>query len=290
MLKIGTSEERKHDVVQNQSALDEGGRPMKIGVGSYAFRWSVGTEDFVPSAPLTPLTFLEKSAACGAQVVQICDNMPLDELSNPDLEMIKQKALDMGLDLELGVRGNGRSYLKRNIDVCRQIGADLMRAVLDNAESIPQTIRMIQSLIGELHACDVKLAIENHFRFTPAELVQIIEAVDDAHVGVCLDPLNSISQLIGPAEVISTLAPYSLSVHAKDAVTFRQGTGFGITGCPVGDGMVDQHRMIALLREYRRSPNIVVEGWMDQQENEESTIAQEEDWVRQSLAYLRSIL
>ena len=96
--------------------------------------------------------------------------------------------------------------------------------------------------------------------------------------------------MIGPAEVISTLAPYALSVHAKDAVAVRRGTGFGITGCPVGDGMVDQHRMIALLREYRRSPNIVVEGWMDQQENEESTIAQEEDWVRQSLAYLRSIL
>lgn len=263
---------------------------MKIGVGSYAFRWSVGTKDFVPSAPLTPHSLLEKSAACGAQVVQICENLPLDGLSDSDLEMLKQKAGDLGLELELGVRGNDRPYLKRNIEVCHQIGATLMRAVLDGDESISQMVPTIQSLIDELHAHNVKLAIENHFRFTPAELVQIIEAVDDAHVGVCLDPLNSVSQLVGPAEVISTLAPYALSVHAKDAVTVRRGTGFYITGCPVGDGMVDLRRMIALLREHRRSSNIVVEGWMDQQENETRTLAQEEDWVRQGVAYLRSIL
>ena len=259
-------------------------------MGSYAFRWSVGTENFVPSTPLTPLTLLEKSAACGAQVVQICENVPLDGLSNPDLKMIKQKAADMGLDLELGVRGNNRSYLKRNIEVCRQIGSNLMRAVLDGDEPISQTVETIQSLIDEIHAFEIKLAIENHFRFTPAELVQIIKVVDDANVGICLDPLNSISQLVGPAEVISTLAPYALSVHAKDAVTARRGTGFRIMGCPVGDGMVDLRRMIALLKEHRRSPNIVVEGWMDQQENETRTIAQEEDWVRQSVAYLRKIL
>ena len=262
---------------------------MKIGVGSYAFRWSVGTKDFVPSAPLTPMTLLEKSAACEAQVVQICENMPLDGLSNPDLEMIKQKAADLGLGLELGVRGNNRSHLQRNIEVCHQIGSNLMRAVLDGDEPISQTVETIRSLVDELHAFDLKLAIENHFRFTPAELVQIIEAVDDAYVGVCLDPLNSISQLVGPAEVISTLAPYALSVHAKDAMTIRRGTGFCIIGCPVGEGMVDLRRMIAFLKGHRRSPNIVVEGWMDQQENETRTIAQEEEWVRQSVAYLRKI-
>ncbi|UCD30262.1 MAG: hypothetical protein JSV03_07280, partial [Planctomycetota bacterium] len=150
---------------------------MKIGVGSYAFRWSVGTKDFVPSAPLTPLTLLEKSAACGAQVVQICENVPLDGVSNPDLEMIKQKAAELGLDLELGVRGNDLSYFERNIEVCHQIGSNLMRAVLDGNEPIAQTIEMIQSLSDKLHAYDIKLAAENHFRFTPAELAQIIETV-----------------------------------------------------------------------------------------------------------------
>jgi sugar phosphate isomerase/epimerase len=165
-----------------------------------------------------------------------------------------------------------------------------MRAVLDGDEPIPQTIEMVRSIVDKLHACDVKLAIENHFRFTPAELAQIIEAINDTHVGVCLDPLNSISQLVGPAEVISTLAPYALSVHAKDAVTVRRGTGFHITGCPVGEGMVDTRGMIEVLAENGTTPNIVVEGWMDQREDEASTIVQEEEWVRRSVAYLRSIL
>lgn len=259
---------------------------MRIGVGSYAFRWAVGTEDFAPSAPLTPLTLLEKSAACGAQVVQICENMPLDGLSDSDLVTIRQKAVDLGLVLELGVRGNDQAYLLRNIEVSRKIGSNLMRAVLDGDESIPRTVDMIRSLVNELRVRDVKLAVENHFRFTPGELAQIIETIDDVHVGVCLDPLNSISRLIGPAEVISTLARYALSVHAKDAVTVRRGTGFHVTGCPVGEGMVDIRGMMAALTQHGRSPNIVVEGWMDRQENEVKTIAQEEDWVRRSVAYL----
>jgi sugar phosphate isomerase/epimerase len=263
---------------------------MKVGVGSYAFRWSIGTEDFTPSAPLTPLTLLERSAACGAQVVQICDNMPLDQLSEHDLEMIKQKARDLGLTLELGVRGSGRSYLLRNIELCGQIGAKLMRAVLDGVEPMSQTIEMIQSLLTELRARGIKLAIENHFRFTPAELVRMIEQINDAHVGVCLDPLNSISQLIGPSEVISTLAPYTLSVHAKDAATIRKGTGFHIYGCPLGQGIIDCQKMISTLKDNERDPNILVECWMDRQENETKTVAQEEDWVREGVAYLRSML
>ncbi|MHC4510106.1 MAG: sugar phosphate isomerase/epimerase family protein [Planctomycetota bacterium] len=263
---------------------------MKIGVSSYAFRWSIGTEDFTPSVPLTPQTLLEKSVACGAQVVQICENMPLDGVSNPDLAVLRQTALDLGLGLELGVRGSDRSYLLRNVQVCHQIGSRLMRVVLDGANPLSQMIETVQSLLGELRAHNVRLAIENHFLSTPADLAQMIKAIDDVHVGACLDPLNSISQLIGPSEVISTLAPYALCVHAKDAVTVRRGTGFCICGCPLGQGLIDYQGMICMLRDQGSDPSILVECWMDQQENETKTVVQEEDWVCEGVAYLRSIL
>jgi L-ribulose-5-phosphate 3-epimerase UlaE len=58
----------------------------------------------------------------------------------------------------------------------------------------------------------------------------------------------------------------------------------------MGDGLVDMPRMIDLLKTHQRSPNIVLEGWMDQQENETKTVTQEEDWIRQGVSYLRSIL
>jgi sugar phosphate isomerase/epimerase len=216
--------------------------------------------------------------------------MPLYEMPNSELAKIKQKAVETGLILELGVRGDDRAYLLRNIEVSHKIGSKLMRAVLDGDEPVSRTVETIQSLVDELKGFDIKLAIENHFRFTPAELAWIIETIDDVHVGVCLDPLNSISQLVGPEEVISTLAPYALSVHAKDAVTIRRGTGFHIVGCPIGEGIVNIRGMIESLTEHGKSPNIVVEGWMDRLENEAKTIEQEEDWVRQSITYLRSVV
>jgi len=109
-------------------------------------------------------------------------------------------------------------------------------------------------------------------------------------VGVCLDPLNSITKLVGVAETIDVLAPFTVSVHAKDAVVTRPRTGFYIAGCPLGEGLVDLPGMLDVVRAAGRSPNVLVECWMDRLDDEAATLAQEEAWVRQGVAYLRRLL
>lgn len=262
---------------------------MKIGIGSYAFRWSVGTREFVPPVRLTPITLLEKSAACGAAVVQICENVPLDALAETELSRIRRKAADLGLVLELGVKGSDLAYLQRNLQVCHQLGSTLMRVVFDEPEPLESLIQTVRTLLPRLQALDIRLAIENHFCFTPAQLVEIVEAVGDPRIGICLDPLNSISRLIGPQEIIATLAPYALSVHVKDARTVRRGTGFWVCGCPLGEGLVDVRRLIAACREHGRSAHLLVEGWMDQGETPQATVEQEEQWIRQGIKYLQGL-
>ena len=78
-------------------------------------------------------------------------------------------------------------------------------------------------------------------------------AIGDPRVGVCLDSLNSITKLVGVAEAIDTLAPLAVSVHTKDAVITRHGTGFHIAGCPLGEGLVGlPHTPYSRSRDARR--------------------------------------
>ncbi|HEY64404.1 MAG TPA: sugar phosphate isomerase/epimerase, partial [Caldilineae bacterium] len=56
------------------------------------------------------------------------------------------------------------------------------------------------------------------------------------------------------------------------------------------EGLVDIPGMLAAVRAAGRSPNLLIECWMDRLEDEEATLAQEEAWVRRGIAYLRQLL
>jgi sugar phosphate isomerase/epimerase len=266
---------------------------MKVGIGSYAYRWAIGTRDAREPRSLAALDLLDKAAALGAQVVQICDNLPLDAFSCSELDALAARAAALHLDLEVGIRGSRPDHLRRSIAVARRIGARLLRVVLADGEWCPtldEAAAIIRSVLPELHAAGVTLAIENHFDLPPAGPAHLVKAIDDPLVGVCLDPLNSIAKLVGPAETVAVLARLASSIHAKDAVITRHGTGFYIAGCPLGEGLVDLTGMLDAVRAAGRSPNVLVEGWMDQLEDEAATLAQEEAWARDGVAYLRRLL
>jgi sugar phosphate isomerase/epimerase len=266
---------------------------MKIGIGSYAFRWAIGTEDFVPSNPLTPFNLLEKAAELDAEVVQICDNLPLDGLADRTLTSLAQCAAELNLVLELGIKGSRPEHLRQNLALAERLGARLLRVVLTNASwkpSLDEYVTIFASLLPDLHATGITIAIENHFHLRPAELAYLIETIDDPLVGVCLDPLNSITMLVSPVETIATLAPLAVSAHIKNAVVTRPKTGFYIGGCPLDEGLVDVPDMLSTLGATGRSPNLLVECWMDRLDDQAATLAQEEEWTRQGIAYLRQLL
>jgi sugar phosphate isomerase/epimerase len=225
-------------------------------------------------------------------VVQICDNVPLDSLPDAELTGLARRASDLGLMLELGIRGSQPAHVRRNLAIAQRIGARLLRVVLAAPgwrPSFDEAVTLLSGMLAELRAAGVALAIENHFHLSPAELARLVRAIDDPLIGVCLDPLNSITQLVGVGETVRTLAPLALSVHAKDAVITRPGTGFYIAGCPLGEGLVDLAGMLDAVHAACRSPNVLVECWMDPLEDEAATLAQEEAWVRDGIAYLRRV-
>lgn len=266
---------------------------MKSGISSWAFRWAIGTRDFTPATPLSVFDFLEKAAGFGAEAVQICENLPLSTMANGELAAVARRAKGLGLDLEIGMRGASPENLRKHLNIAARLGAGVLRVVLAASgwePSLQEQFDILDSFLPKLEKTGTTLAIENHFVYSPEELRKMIANIDNPYIGFCLDPVNSISRLIGPQHIIRTLEDLSVTAHAKDARAVRSNTGFYVFGCPLGEGLVDLEGMIQSMKQNPRARTIHVEAWMDRLSSEGPTLVQEEQWVRQGIRYVRSLI
>lgn len=269
---------------------------FRIGLGSYAFRWAVEL------LGLTAFDLLKASAKMGAEVIQLCDNLPVLRYSEADLADIRMMAGDLGLKLETGIKGATLESLQAGLQAARSMGSPLLRVVLDEKGHTLKTCEaeeLIRSILPFLREENIALAVENHFDLKPRELKSLIEVVGDPLVGVCLDPFNSISHLVGAEETIRLLAPYTLTVHVKDVRAVRQKTGFYVRGCPLGQGSLDLKGMLGALSEAvpvqspssstTRCLSLLLEAWMDRVESEEGTCTQEAGWNKSGIETLQKL-
>ncbi len=260
---------------------------MRVGIGSYAFRWAVELQG------LAPADLLRHAAALGAEVVQLCDNLPVVGLSRAELQALAALAQDLEITLELGIKGLDLEHLRQSLQAAEALGVRVLRTVPAGSGREPspaEAVAAIRALLPELHARGICLALENHFDLTISELAGVVATIDDRLVGVCLDPFNSVCRLNSQQEVAHLLAPYTVTAHVKDVQAARQGTGFSIRGCPLGEGLLDLPGLLAALRAAGRSPALLLEAWMDRLEEDAATCAQEEQWVRTGLQYLHRVV
>jgi sugar phosphate isomerase/epimerase len=266
---------------------------MKIGLVSWAFRYSIGAPGITPSHPLSHLEMAEAAASLGAEVLQICDNAPLHRLPSADLHALGAQARRLGLDIEVGTSGARAANLAAYLDIADTLEARVLRVVEDMHDWTPSLSDIAGEVARVLPRCraqGVKIALENHFRMGSRDLVRLIEMIGDEHVGACLDTLNSIARLEGWREVVSSLAPYAVSLHLKDGVTVKHGAvGFVVTGCPLGSGLIDLPWVLQEVRSHGRDPNAVAEAWMEPAQTEAETLRCEREWMAGSLAYMRRL-
>lgn len=268
---------------------------MKLGLGSYAYAWAIGVPGLEPPSPMTAFGLLERAASLGVHLIQIADNLPLGRLSAGELRALRAQADDLHIAIEVGTRGIAREHLKRYLELAVFFSSPLLRVVVDTADHHPSEDEVVSTLkpfMKDFEQVGVVLAIENHDRFRAAALAGIIERLDSAFIGICLDTINSLGSLEGPTEVVATLAPWVVNLHVKD-VTIRRSNhsmGFIVEGCPAGEGQIDIPWLLAEMRSKARDPNAILELWPSPEEDLAATIAKEDAWVVSSLHYLRQLL
>jgi sugar phosphate isomerase/epimerase len=267
-----------------------------LGLGSYGVAWSIGVPGYeAPETALDAFGLLRFTDELGLKLVQFADNLPLDALTAAERDALCQEAAQRGIAVEVGTRGIQTDHLHRYIDIAAAFGSPILRVVVDTSTHHPtpdEVITLVDAALPALRAAGITLAIENHDRFKSRTLAEIVETITDPQVGICLDTVNSFGALEGPDVVVAALGRHVVNLHVKEFVVrrARHNMGFEVTGAPAGQGMLNVRWLLDTLCGYGRSFNAVIETWLPPQASMSATIEQEQDWVRQSTTYLRSLL
>jgi 3-oxoisoapionate decarboxylase len=270
---------------------------MQLGISSYTYGWAVGTDQHRPANALSALDLIDRAAALGVRVLQICDNLPAQTYEPASVAAIARHAEDKGVSIEVGTRGCDACHLRRFLHIARAFRSPILRVVLDTADdqsTETQVIDRLSAIVPEFGTGGptVRLAIENHDRLRSAALVRILRELDrrglGALVGICLDTVNSFGALEGPEVVVDTLGPYVVNLHLKDFAVRRLPPlqGFTIEGRPAGEGMLD---IPWLLRELNGNDySAILELWTPPEPDEAATIRKEAEWAQRSVRTARA--
>ena len=263
---------------------------MKLGLGSFAYRWSIGIKDQVPAKPLTAFDLLDRAEALGLDVVQYADNMPLHKYSEADHHRMYEIAQEKGLILELGTQCFDPDEVDTYIEIGKRIHSKIMRVALDEADGhipVAELAEQLRPRVDKARAAGMKIAIENHFNYPSPRMVELLDAVNDDHLGVCLDVANSICANEWPEETIAMLAPYAINLHLKDyqITPDKYGVGFRIHGVPLGQGRAPITWTLDQLKHCPKDMSVILEHWlMLEPDGIDAAIAKEQPWIEQTVA------
>jgi sugar phosphate isomerase/epimerase len=240
---------------------------MKVGLGSYAFRWSIGIGDYRPERPMGPVELLRAAADAGAEVLQFAENLPLDQARDETVADLAQAARATGVSVQLGTNTLDAGHVERQAALAAALDAGLIRiapAVADMEGGADDLVRRLREVGDTFAALDCVVALENHFLLAPAVLADLVARTDHPFVTVCLDVANSIANGEWPERTIATLAPYAGNLHLKDyrVALDPHGVGLSIVGTPLGEGRMDLDLALEAVAALPRAVDIIVEHWL----------------------------
>ncbi|MEU1306548.1 sugar phosphate isomerase/epimerase family protein [Streptomyces shenzhenensis] len=259
---------------------------MAYGISTYAYFWRIS--DRAPE-PLSLTDMLRDTAELGGQVFQICDYAPIESYDAARLADVRATARDLGLRLELGTRGIRAERLDTYLRLARELDVTLVRSMLNTADHRPGTaeaVALLKQAVPRYADAGVTLGLETYEQVATDDLLTVVREVASPHLGVVLDPGNSVARLERPVDVVAATAPYVVNIHVKDfAFTRRDGwVGFTYAGCPLGEGLLDHAGMIAAVRPGERGINQIVEHWLPwQDEGFDATARLEHQWTQHSI-------
>jgi 3-oxoisoapionate decarboxylase len=264
---------------------------VQAGLSSFTFPWAVGVPGWQPAQPLTAVELLHSAWNLGVGVVQFADNLPLDELDEPELGHLEAFAAERDMQIELGTRGIGE-HLIRYADLAVRLRSPFVRVVIDKGEDQPSAEEAgarLSSYEDAYRVRGLRLAIENHDRFTSQQLRDLVTRLGD-WTGICLDTVNSLGALEPPDHVLSILGPHAINVHLKDFTIqrHRHALGFEVIGTPLGKGRLDVPRLVAAMDGWNQARTAILELWTPLEESLDLTITKEHSWAVASLDYLRT--
>lgn len=237
---------------------------MGVVVHSYAARWNPKVSSQKYPGFTNAIELLEHCHKIGAGGIQVI----VKDWTADFAKKLRDRREKLGMYLEgsIGIPKDASdvSRFEQEVIHAKEAGATILRTVaspggrryemfhsLEEVQDFKKramvSLQLTESILRKHH---VKLAVENHKDWRAPELVKALKDLNSEWIGVTLDFGNSISLIEDPMEVIEALVPYIVSTHVKDMGLEEYPDGFLLSEVPLGKGMLDLPKIVALCKKH----------------------------------------
>lgn len=234
---------------------------VRVGLDAFSYGLALGGHKVKLQRPrMTIRQLLQRAHAVGAEGIILIRGFVRDpEKWGPTfLDEIKSRVDELGMYLELGmgpVNGLGTA-----VEDAVRMGASIIRALVapwlagdrrnykgNWQEMIDRAVAQLRSVAPKAAEHGIKIGLENHLDLTADELLEVVQRVDSPQVGICFDTGNPLGMMEDPFEAAQKLAPHVVTTHVKDWKLGWTRRGYQFASCRMGEGVVDNARIVRLL-------------------------------------------
>jgi sugar phosphate isomerase/epimerase len=205
---------------------------------------------------------MDRAAAAGLRGVEFPAEDSLPAATPHELAKARAYAAARGLGIVADGGVVDEAALRRWIPQAAALGAPTLRVILSRVlggnrremaggwrthlERARDALRAVRPL-AEAH--EVTIAVENHQDITSDELLRLCEEVGGNHIGVTLDTGSTLAVAESPLGFARRVKRFVRNVHLKDYHVFLSPTGYRLSTCAIGDGVVDFPSLFALFAD-----------------------------------------
>ncbi len=242
-------------------------------------------------------SFIDRVSEYGLSGFQI-NPLHLVSRDKDYLKAVRGEAHTRHLFIEHGMLGVAPDDIRRNVEICRTLGATVLRTYIgidrysrspEIATELANARDLLVQSVDLLESSGVRLAIENHGDVRSQELVDLVEDIASPSVGICLDVANSLCVLEDPLEAARRMTPFVVSVQFKDYTIAGTPTGCKIAGTVLGRGVLPLQDLYQLILDEAPVDRLMLEIPLEG-EHALKGEAMEAAAIRESIHYCREVL
>ena len=267
----------------------------QFGISSLSYPWAVG----MAKGPrlkrrLSAFELLEKARELGVGLVQIANNLPLENMPWESMVKLKRMASEYDISLEVGTAGTDMEHLLKFLEIARFLKSPILRTGPSQTEThldITEVEKRIRLVIPEFEKAGVVVVLENQESYSAGELVKLIENVAHPTLRICLDLSRALGAMEGPEEVLGKLGPLCGNFLFRDVVVNRSKAllGYTVEGRPAGKGNIPVKWALDQLRGFGIVHTTIIELWPPWQGDIDTTVRMENEWVAESVEFMRNL-
>ena len=246
-----------------------------IYISIYSFGYSANFikddrkgEEFNVITPIKLIDICHELACSGIE-------LPIDKyfpsFDSKQISSFFDKIYNNKLGIKIDFENISAGYTKNLIPILKNYGIQYFRTKVSNffgcnrykhpefKVHFENFIEYVHEILPMLEKNNIRVLVENHQDIIIDDYYRLWEIFPKEFVGVNWDTGNSIPALESPKSFLNKMYPFIGNIHLKDYKISQTESGYTMTRCPLGDGVVDFSDIFSFFEEKKLEIPMTIE-------------------------------